>query len=65
MQNSWGNKAESAEYVLRARKTKGSTSPSITITRREKSEDASADIVITGLSDGTQTRIYFEGWLTI
>jgi hypothetical protein len=65
MQNSWLNKEESAGYVLRARKPKGSISPSITITRQGSSEAASAGIVITGLLVDTPTRIYFEGWLTI
>jgi hypothetical protein len=59
------DKAESAEFVVKAHKQKGSASLWITTIKAEKSEDASAAIAITGLSESIQTRIYFEGWLTI
>lgn len=61
--NSWRDKEVNAEFVLRLRKTKGSSSPSITITSRGKSEVSCAVTAITESSDGTDPVIYFDGLL--
>lgn len=61
--NSWIDKAVDVEFVLRLRKKKGSTSPSITITRQGKFEVSCAVTAITDSSDGTDPAIFFDGWL--
>jgi hypothetical protein len=62
---SWLNKAVDAEYVLRLQKKKGSSSPSITITRLGKSEASFAVTAITDSSGDTETVVFCEGSLTI
>lgn len=65
MKNSYRDPVADALSVLKQLLKKGKTSQSTTTMRRGKSEASFVVTATTESSDGTGTRIYFEGWLTI